>query len=61
MSTPTFRTATPADVSRCFQIESRAHAGHGRAVCPPGLYRYVKPPTSDHGGMAWHEMVMDDL
>lgn len=22
-------------------------------------YRYVKPSTSDHGGMAWHEMVMD--
>lgn len=22
-------------------------------------YRYVKPSTSDHGGMAWHEMVME--
>jgi len=22
-------------------------------------YRYVKPSESDHGGMAWHEMVMD--
>lgn len=22
-------------------------------------YRYVKPSASDHGGMAWHEMVMD--
>lgn len=22
-------------------------------------YRYVKPSPSDHGGMAWHEMVMD--
>lgn len=22
-------------------------------------YRYVKPSDSDHGGMAWHEMVMD--
>jgi ribosomal protein S18 acetylase RimI-like enzyme len=21
-------------------------------------YRYVKPSASDHGGMAWHEMVM---
>ncbi len=21
-------------------------------------YRYVQPSTSDHGGMAWHEMVM---
>lgn len=21
-------------------------------------YRYVKPSSSDHGGMAWHEMVM---
>jgi len=24
---------------------------------PPG-YRYIKPSVSDHGGMAWHEMVM---
>lgn len=24
-------------------------------------YRYVKPSVSDHGGMAWHEMIMDDL
>ncbi|AZP71868.1 GNAT family N-acetyltransferase [Pseudomonas poae] len=22
-------------------------------------YRYVQPSPSDHGGMAWHEMVMD--
>ena len=22
-------------------------------------YRYVRPSDSDHGGMAWHEMVMD--
>lgn len=22
-------------------------------------YRYVKPSASDHGGMAWHEMVME--
>ncbi len=22
-------------------------------------YRYVKPSPSDHGGMSWHEMVMD--
>ena len=22
-------------------------------------FRYVKPSASDHGGMAWHEMVMD--
>lgn len=22
-------------------------------------YRYVKPSESDHGGMAWHEMVMN--
>lgn len=22
-------------------------------------YRYVKPSSSDHGGMSWHEMVMD--
>ena len=22
-------------------------------------YHYVKPSASDHGGMAWHEMVMD--
>jgi ribosomal protein S18 acetylase RimI-like enzyme len=22
-------------------------------------YRYVRPSESDHGGMAWHEMVMD--
>ena len=22
-------------------------------------YRYVQPSTSDHGGMAWHEMVME--
>lgn len=22
-------------------------------------YRYVKPSESDHGGMAWHEMVME--
>jgi GNAT superfamily N-acetyltransferase len=22
-------------------------------------YRYVKPSASDHGGMAWHEMMMD--
>lgn len=22
-------------------------------------YRYVRPSPSDHGGMAWHEMVMD--
>ena len=22
-------------------------------------YRYVRPSASDHGGMAWHEMVMD--
>lgn len=22
-------------------------------------YRYVKPSASDHGGMSWHEMVMD--
>lgn len=22
-------------------------------------YRYVQPSSSDHGGMAWHEMVMD--
>lgn len=22
-------------------------------------YRYVRPSNSDHGGMAWHEMVMD--
>lgn len=22
-------------------------------------YRYVRPSTSDHGGMAWHEMVME--
>lgn len=22
-------------------------------------YRYVRPSVSDHGGMAWHEMVMD--
>ncbi|WP_060538923.1 GNAT family N-acetyltransferase [Pseudomonas sp. NBRC 111125] len=22
-------------------------------------YQYVKPSPSDHGGMAWHEMVMD--
>lgn len=22
-------------------------------------YRYVQPSASDHGGMAWHEMVMD--
>ncbi|QGZ64206.1 GNAT family N-acetyltransferase [Paraburkholderia acidisoli] len=22
-------------------------------------YRYVRPSSSDHGGMAWHEMVMD--
>lgn len=22
-------------------------------------YLYVQPSTSDHGGMAWHEMVMD--
>lgn len=22
-------------------------------------YRYVKPSSSDHGGMAWHEMVME--
>ncbi|MNP72597.1 Acetyltransferase (GNAT) family protein [compost metagenome] len=21
-------------------------------------YQYVKPSPSDHGGMAWHEMVM---
>ncbi len=21
-------------------------------------YSYVKPSESDHGGMAWHEMVM---
>jgi ribosomal protein S18 acetylase RimI-like enzyme len=21
-------------------------------------YRYVRPSTSDHGGMSWHEMVM---
>ena len=24
-------------------------------------YRYVQPSASDNGGMAWHEMVMDDL
>ncbi|HEX7641850.1 MAG TPA: N-acetyltransferase [Burkholderiaceae bacterium] len=22
-------------------------------------YRYVKPSESDHGGMAWHEMIME--
>ena len=22
-------------------------------------YRYVKPSDSEHGGMAWHEMVME--
>jgi hypothetical protein len=22
-------------------------------------YRYVRPSASDHGGMAWHEMVME--
>ncbi|NLS00433.1 GNAT family N-acetyltransferase [Rhizobium sp. P38BS-XIX] len=22
-------------------------------------YRYVKPSASDHGGMAWHEMIME--
>lgn len=22
-------------------------------------YRYVRPSVSDHGGMSWHEMVMD--
>jgi len=22
-------------------------------------YRYIKPSASDHGGMAWHEMVME--
>lgn len=22
-------------------------------------YRYVQPSSSDHGGMSWHEMVMD--
>lgn len=22
-------------------------------------YRYVRPSASDHGGMSWHEMVMD--
>ncbi|MNT89736.1 hypothetical protein D3C72_2305190 [compost metagenome] len=22
-------------------------------------YGYVRPSASDHGGMAWHEMVMD--
>ncbi|MBT2372551.1 GNAT family N-acetyltransferase [Pseudomonas fluorescens] len=22
-------------------------------------YRYIQPSASDHGGMAWHEMVMD--
>ncbi|MGD7366445.1 GNAT family N-acetyltransferase [Ralstonia pseudosolanacearum] len=22
-------------------------------------YRYVRPSASDHGGMAWHEMVLD--
>ena len=22
-------------------------------------YRYIQPSVSDHGGMAWHEMVMD--
>lgn len=22
-------------------------------------YRYVKPSPSDHGGMSWHEMIMD--
>jgi ribosomal protein S18 acetylase RimI-like enzyme len=22
-------------------------------------YRYVRPSTSDHGGMSWHEMVMN--
>lgn len=22
-------------------------------------YRYSKPSSSDHGGMAWHEMTMD--
>jgi hypothetical protein len=22
-------------------------------------YRYVKPSAADHGGMAWHEMVME--
>lgn len=22
-------------------------------------YRYVRPSASDHGGMAWHEMLMD--
>jgi GNAT superfamily N-acetyltransferase len=22
-------------------------------------YRYVRPSESDHGGIAWHEMVMD--
>jgi hypothetical protein len=21
-------------------------------------YQYVKPSPSDHGGMAWHEMIM---
>ena len=164
MSTPTFRNATPADVSRCFQIETSAYEGDEAATrekiairidrYPQGFlimercgeiigfinggcahdvvmsdetfkelvghdprapnvvimsvvidpahqgkgyaslmmrafvermramgkrtihlmckerhvelyarmgYRYVKPSTSDHGGMAWHEMVMDDL
>ncbi len=22
-------------------------------------YRYMKPSPSDHGGMSWHEMIMD--
>lgn len=22
-------------------------------------YRYIKPSSSDHGGMSWHEMVLD--
>ena len=164
MSTPTFRTAAPADVSRCFQIETSAYEGDEAATrekialridrYPQGFlimelegeiigfinggcaydvvmsdeafkelvghdpqapnvvimsvvidpahqgkgyaslmmrtfiermramgkrtihlmckdrhvalyarmgYRYVKPSASDHGGMAWHEMVMDDL
>ena len=32
MSTPTFRTATPADVSRCFQIEASAYEGDEAAT-----------------------------
>lgn len=32
MSTPIFRTATPADVSRCFQIETSAYEGDEAAT-----------------------------